>query len=344
MAISIKGLKPQDEVAWDEFVSQHPNGTPFHLLAWKRSIQETFQYQPTYLLAMDDTRICGVLPLFLVENFVIGRVLISCPFAVYGGILADSPEASTALQLYVRSFGNELRVDHVELRNAHPEQCSAAPHLSQYVTFTQQTETDELTLLASLPKKTRNIVRKVLRMNYETRIESSDFRRFEDLYSRNMRRLGTPSFPRRHFSSLKTHFGSMVDVREVLLDGKVVAASLNFYFRDHMHVYYAASDPAFKGSAPNNYMYFDHLRWAGQNGYRTFDFGRCKRGTGVFEFKRHWATTMRELPYETVLIRRNDIPNNTPTNPRFRLAIETWKSVPLPITRLLGPQLIRLFP
>jgi len=111
-----------------------------------------------------------------------------------------------------------------------------------------------------------------------------------------------------------------------------------------MHVYYAASDPAYNDKAANTFMYFDHIRWASQHGYRTFDFGRCKRETGVFEFKRHWATSMRELPYETILLRRNEVPNYSPANPKFRLAIQMWKKLPLPVTRMLGPQLIRLFP
>jgi lipid II:glycine glycyltransferase (peptidoglycan interpeptide bridge formation enzyme) len=136
----------------------------------------------------------------------------------------------------------------------------------------------------------------------------------------------------------------MVDVREVWLDGTPMAASLNFLYRGDMHIYYAAADTAYNALGPNTFMYFDHLRWAGDNGLTTFDFGRCKRGTGVFEFKRHWNTTMRELPYEMVLVRRKELPNFSPANPRFGLAIRLWQMVPLWLTRLLGPRLIRLFP
>jgi hypothetical protein len=136
----------------------------------------------------------------------------------------------------------------------------------------------------------------------------------------------------------------LVDVREVWLGGKPMAASLNFLYRGDMHIYYAAADTAYNALGPNTYMYFDHLRWAGDNGLKTFDFGRCKRGTGVFEFKRHWNTTMRELPYEMVLVRRKELPNFSPANPRFGLAIRLWQMVPLWLTRLLGPRLIRLFP
>jgi hypothetical protein len=64
----------------------------------------------------------------------------------------------------------------------------------------------------------------------------------------------------------------------------------------------------------------------------------------VFEFKRHWNTTQRELPYEMILVRRKDLPNFSPANPKFELAIQIWRRLPLFLTRLAGPRLIRLFP
>jgi lipid II:glycine glycyltransferase (peptidoglycan interpeptide bridge formation enzyme) len=136
----------------------------------------------------------------------------------------------------------------------------------------------------------------------------------------------------------------MIDIREVVLEGKVVAASMNFFFRDQMHAYYAASDPHYLSLAPNDFMYFDHLRWAGMNSYRTFDFGRSKLGSGTIEYKRYWGTTMRELPYEVLLVNRKEMPNYSPQNPKFQSAIKIWQKLPLPVTRLLGPQIVRLFP
>lgn len=345
MRSNVCQLSPEARQQWDEFVLRHPHGSPFHLMAWKDSVERTFGYEPLYLLYQRAGEgIQGVLPLFLVHNLLIGRALISSPFAVYGGILADTEQARVELYQQACALGRELRVEHIELRNAYPEQCVGTPNVSRYVTFSQSVARDEDALLASLPKKTRNMVRKALKNPFTTRRQSVDSSAFEALYSKNMRRLGTPSFPSRHFANLRASFGKSVDIAEVLLEDKVVAVSMNFYFRDQMHTYYAAADPKYNDIAPNTYMYFDHLRWAGQNGYNIFDFGRCKRDTGVFEFKRHWATEMRELPYEIVLIKRKEMPNFSPTNTKFQPAIKIWQKMPLPLTRAIGPHLIRLFP
>jgi FemAB-related protein (PEP-CTERM system-associated) len=342
--LQVLRLEEVDALRWDEFVMRHPLATPFHLLAWKRTVEESFHFRPMYLLAADDDGIRGVLPLFVVQNPVLGKALISSPFAVYGGILADCEDAVKRLHAGALELGRKLGVDYVEFRNSRVEQCVSGPNVDRYVSFSQPLVGDETALLESLPKKTRNLVRKALKQNFETRNQVADLRNFTALYARNMRRLGTPCFPPQYFTSLVRNFGSMVDVREVWLDRQPLATSLSFLFHGDVHIYYAAADTRYNHLGPNMYMYFDQLRWAGANGFETFDFGRCKRGTGVFDFKRHWNTTMRQLPYEVVLIRRKKLPNFSPTNPKFQIAIRLWRLVPMWLTRLIGPRLVRLFP
>lgn len=342
-SVACNSLSPAQDSAWDRFVLEHPHGSPFHLTAWKRSIEQTFGFQPHYLLATSGDTVRAVLPLFLVRNPLIGKALISTPFAVYGGILAADDEALEMLREEVRRLGEALAVDYVELRNAWPEQRVGFASVTRYVTFTQQIGRDEAAILEAIPRKTRYMVRKSLKHPFSTRI-TRDPAAFERLYSQNLRRLGTPSFPRRHFSTLLAHFQEKADIREVVLDGRVVAAVMTFYFRDQVLPYYGAADPLLNEFAPSNYMYFDQMRWAGESGYATFDFGRSKKDSGSFDFKAHWGMQVRELPYEMLLLKRKVLPNYSPNNPRFQWAIRVWQRVPLPITRALGPLLIRLVP
>jgi FemAB-related protein (PEP-CTERM system-associated) len=333
-----------DDAAWDKFVGQHPHASPFHLVAWKRTIEESFRYEPVYLLAELEGRIRGVLPLFLVSNFIVKKALISTPFAVYGGILAESEEVKRGLYEYAVNLGRAKGVDYIELRNAYPEQCVAGSNVDRYVAFSEALVPTEAELLESLPKKTRNLVRKALKQPFEMHCGIRDVKVLDRIHARNMRRLGTPNFPPRYFERLLANFGEEADIREVRLNGQTMAVSLNIFFRGDMHTYHAAADTRFNALGPNTFMYFDHLRWAGQNGYTTFDFGRCKRGTGVFEFKKHWNTTMRELPYEIILVKRKSLPNFSPTNPRFRLAIRIWQKLPLFLTRTVSRFVFPLFP
>jgi len=342
--MKVRELRREESPGWDAFVDRHPRGTVFHLTAWRRALERVFPYEPHCLMAEEGGRVAGVLPLFLVKNWVVGRVLISSPFAVYGGILADSDEARRRLAEAVSELARRLEVDHLELRNAYEQQCAGFARLDRYVTFTlplQPVTEDEL--LARIPKKTRNMVRKAKRFPYEVR-RTRSLDGFYELLALNYRRLGTPVFPRAWFEALCENYGEQVDVREVILEGRVVAASLNFLYRGEMHTYYAASRAEYFAKAPNNYLYFDHLLWAAANGCRSFDFGRSKKQTGNYEFKKHWGAQLRELPYEVLLVKRREMPDFTPKNPKFELAAALWRRLPLGLTKRLGPRLIGLFP
>lgn len=343
MPISVRPFTPADSARWDLFAGEHPRGSPFHLTGWMNSIRETFGFRPMPLMAVDGDRIRAVLPLFLVNNLLMGKVLLSSPYAVYGGVLADSIESLQAMAEHLRSLGRSLGVEHVELRNAWPEQSLGFSPVSRYVTFTQALTGDEASLLDGLPRKTRRMVRIALKHPYSSR-PAADWSAFWDLYSRSLRRLGTPCFPRRHFENLRRHFGDRLETREVLLDGKVVAAVVSFLFRDQILPYYGASDPAFNEFAPNNFMYFDMMRRAAGEGLHVFDFGRSKKESGSFDFKAHWGMEVRELPYEMLLVGRRNLPDYSPNNPRYRWAIQAWRRVPLPITRTIGPWLLKLVP
>lgn len=340
----VREFEPQDRDAWDRFVMEHPCGSPFHLIAWKESVEETFGYRPTYLVAVRQDRVCGVLPLFFIKSLLTGKRLISSPFAVYGGILADSDEARLTLLERAKALGTKLAVKDIELRNAWESQCSGLSRISRYVTFTQEIGPDEEAILNSIPRKTRAAVRKSLKEEFTVRREFSNSSIFEDLYSSNLRRLGTPCFPARHFPTLLEKFRGMADIREISRGGKVVAAVLSFYFRDQVLPYYGASDPSFNAAQPNNFMYYDLMRWGGKNGFALFDFGRSKRVRGSYDFKSHWGMMERELPYEVHLIKGKKLPNYSPANPLFRLPILCWQRLPLSLTKALGPRLIRYVP
>jgi FemAB-related protein (PEP-CTERM system-associated) len=337
-------MELEDESDWDDFVLRHPYGSPFHLIAWRKTIEEIFGYRALYLMAFDGTNICGVLPIFLIENVLVGRALLSIPFAVYGGVLANSHEVRKAFSDQVRTLGVALDVDYVELRNAYPEQCLGFDCLTRYVTFKQKIGTDEEAILQSIPRKTRAAVRKALKCEFNTQFRR-ETEAFEDLYHRNLRRLGTPSFPKKYFRTLLNHFGAMADIREARLGDQVASAVLSFYFRDQILPYYGASDPAMNEFAPNNFMYYDLMCSAGQAGYSVFDFGRSKKNVGgSYDFKAHWGMVEKELPYEMLLVKRKELPNFTPTNALFRAPRKLWQYLPLAVTRTIGPIFIRLVP
>ena len=305
--MTARELGPAQDASWNAFVRRHRLGTPFHLTLWRDCIAETFGYQPRYLMAESGGEVRGVLPLFLLRTPLAGKILLSTPFAVYGGILAEDEEARTVLKTQLEQMAAAEQVQYAELRNAWPEQCAGFHPLRRYVTFTQELKGTEEALLQGIPRKTRAAIRKSLQCNLSSR-RTRDIDAFCRLYLSNLRRLGTPAFPRSHFRRLLEKYGEEAFVLEVQSGGDTVASVFTFTFRDQILPYYGASDPRFHALQPNNFMYWDLMRSGLREGARLFDFGRSKiERSGSFDFKSHWGMAQRELPYEILLVRRREL-------------------------------------
>jgi hypothetical protein len=88
-------------------------------------------------------------------------------------------------------------------------------------------------------------------------------------------------------------------------------------------------------------MYWSLMDRATERGSRLFDFGRSKRGTGAFDYKLSWGFEPETLHYQFHLVKGRELPNVNPLNPKFRVMVETWKRLPLPVANLLGPVIAR---
>src|SRR5262249_23763157 len=119
--VVIRSYDDSFRTRWDSFVLGQPEGTLFHSIAWKHAIERTFGFESRYLVAEQDKKITGVLPLFLTSNWIQGRALISTPFAVYGGICANSSGAREALADAACRMADNERVSYLELREPRRE-------------------------------------------------------------------------------------------------------------------------------------------------------------------------------------------------------------------------------
>jgi len=119
---------------------------------------------------------------------------------------------------------------------------------------------------------------------------------------------------------------------------------LTFFYKDQVLPYYAGSLLEYRDLAPNDYMYWQLMRYGYENGCKLFDFGRSKVDTGSYDFKRHWGFEPEPLPYQYFLNRINEIPNLSPANPKYQKKIEIWRKLPFRATKIIGPHIVKYIP
>jgi len=332
------------QTAWDEYVLRHPQGTLFHLTAWKRVIEKAFGYRSHYLFLEEDGVVRGVLPLFLVSSPVQGRSLISTPFAVYGGACADDEQAARKLRAAACRIAEEQGVQYLELR----EQATIADpgFLTKdlYYAFDLEFPESVEELQKSFPRDTRYMIRKAQKIGLRAQLDAGQLDVFYDILAHSYHHLGTPVFPKRLFRIILDEFREDCELLTIWHQTKAVAAVLSFRFRDWILPYFGGSYLESRALAANNFMYWEVMKHGMETGAHFFDFGRSKLGTGAYAFKTQWNMRQRALPYQFYLVRRKTMPNFSPANPKFGASIALWKAMPVGLTKMLGPQVIRWFP
>ena len=283
-------------------------------------------------------KIVGVLPLFLVRSRIFGRLLVSTPQAAYGGILADSDSTMQAIFEHAAQIAKELDVQFLELRNFQnrtPDEALLQKDI--YVTFRTELQQDPEASMLAIPRKTRAEVREGIKHGLEFKVDAIGPAEFFEVYSRSVHQLGTPVFPRQLFENGLHQFGEDCKIFSVHWQGKLVAAVWTLFYKDEVVPYFGGSIREYNRLAVNNFMYGMLIKYGCENGYKIFDFGRSKKGTGSFDFKKRWGMTMSELPYQYLLVRQPSMPDTSPLNPKFSKAIRVWQWLPLPVTQFVGP-------
>jgi len=282
----------------------------------------------------------GVLPLAEMKSLIFGHALVSLPFAERAGVAALESGAVGPLHAAARELARNLGVQYLELRNAARRE-PTWPEQDVYFSFRKPIVAEPEENLLAIPRKQRAMVRKAMQRGLTSEIDT-DARRFFDLYADNVQRHGTPALPRLYFDELIRTFGPACEVMTVVdRDGRPVSGVLSFYFRNQVLPYYAGDVTAARELAANDFKYWELMRRAGERGVRLFDYGRSKLGTGPYHFKRNWGFVPEPLHYECVLLRRTALPQNNPTNPKYRAPIAVWKKLPRKVANWFGPYIVR---
>jgi len=336
----VRELGDADVARWDAFVMASSEATFFHRAAWRGVIEDVFGHRTVFLFAERDGQVVGVLPLARQKSLLFGDALISLPFCVYGGVVAQDRAAADALLDAAVARASDLGVGHLECRGMRRHR-DAWTTTDLYVTFRKDIGADDEANMLAIPRKQRAMVRKGIKAGLVSAVDD-DLDRFFALYADNVHRHGTPAQSRRYFETLKNTFGDDCQALTVVTpDGKAVSSVLSFLFRNEVLPYYAGDAVVSRETAANDFKYWELMRRSAADGRTLFDYGRSKVGTGPYDFKRNWGFVPQPLAYEYKLIRATEVPENNPLNPKYRAFIALWQKLPLSVANRLGPHIAR---
>jgi FemAB-related protein (PEP-CTERM system-associated) len=168
---------------------------------------------------------------------------------------------------------------------------------------------------------------------------------FYAVFSENMRDLGTPVYSMEFFKNILTMFPESARIFTVYTrEGDPAASGFLVGFKQKIEIPWASSLRRYNHYSPNMLLYWSALKFACESGYRLFDFGRSTLGEGTYYFKAQWGAKPVQLYWHYWMKTGERLPQINPQNPKYQMAIKIWRNLPVRLTRLIGPTIVRNIP
>ncbi len=341
----VREARETDTPSMDQFVLSAERGTFFHLSGWTRAVVEEFRHRDRSLVALRNGEVVGVLPLTECSGLLGGKALISNAYAVYGGPAAVDREVEVALVRAAEDLAVAEGVGRLELR-CQRDLDLGFERLDLHATFVRELPEHAEEVLKRMPKKARADARKARQSHGLTLTEGrwyvGDLVR---LFHANKQALGSPALPATFFARLLSNFPEHSTIHLTKQGDEPLMAVMSFLFRDQVLAYYSGSAPdADRRCKASGFTYMALQEWSVRAGYRLFDFGRSRKGSGAFAFKARQGFEAEDLHYQVRLVRDRSLPSLNPSNPKTLVLQRGWRSLPSGIARRLSTSASRFLP
>ena len=341
ISIALLNNENQD---WNRYVDSNPAASIYHRSEWKALIHSVFGHDCYYFYAHNNNaEIVGVLPLVRLKSRLFGDFIISMPYFNYGGPIANSLSIEQKLIQAANNQAKNLGVNHVEYRDdiAREELVVRTEKVNMILSLPDTHDNLFNTFTSKLRSQIKRSQREGTQVSFGGKECLDDF---YTVFARNMRDLGTPVYGKSFFNEILQSFAEHSKIIVIRIGNRPVAAAFLLGYKDTLEIPWASTIKDVNHLSINMLLYWEILKFAIENRYRYFDFGRSSKDSGTFRFKQQWGAQPKQLYWHYWLAEDVELPKLNPDNPKYALAISVWKRVPIFITKRLGPLIVRNLP
>ncbi len=288
MLITITNSLP--EIAWRNFINQHPESNIFHTPEMFEVFSRAKGYQPELWAAlMDEQIIVLFLPvkITLFDNLL---KIFTTRAVLFGGILFTSNQfAAEALRHLLIAYLRNTRNGPLftELRNScnmqaiypvlHEFGFIYEDHLNYLIDLAMPS--DEL--FQTISKSGRKAISRSARRDVVAE-ELEDRALISEYYALLQQTFKRARIPLSDISLFEAVFDvlvpkGMAKMYLARVDHHNAAASLELPYKDNIFSWFSGYDTEYRSAYPNDYLVWKILQWGADHGYRLFDFGGAGR-------------------------------------------------------------------
>jgi len=341
----VKVAQEADYLRCDQFVTSWEKSSVYHLTGWCSLVGKIFGNSYSYFFAESEQKeVIGVLPVVRLKSKLFGDYMVSMPYFNYGGAVAINDDVEAELINMAISAATDAGVQHIEFRDS-KKRLAWGPVRTDKVVMVLPLPDDPDILWKQLGSKRRSQIKRPQREGVE--VKHGGFDLLDDFYrvfAQNMRDLGTPVYSKHFFAEILHQFQDKTQLIIVYNKGQPVSGAFLIGFRGKLEIPWASTLRKANSIGVNMLMYWEVLKYAINNKFKTFDFGRSSIDSGTYRFKKQWGAEPVQLYWHYWLNEGQNLPALTPSNPKYKLAIKAWQKLPLFVANRIGPMIVKNLP
>jgi len=277
--IDINTVDPKE---WDRFVEEHPQGNIFQTAEMYEVYAHSSNNTPLALAVEDGGALKGVLLAVVITNG--GRLLkpLTARSIINGGpLVAENDEK--VLELLLTEYKKRLPryVVYSEIRPVYDMQpieddlTNFGYERIGHYNIMLDLKKDEEALWEQMHKERRRNVNHAVKNGLEFKEVNTDDEVMQilELIEKTYSRKRVPFSSHEMLISLSHRMRQYVHFFAAFYDGKMIAGQVRLCYGDLAYAWFAGSDEAFFKLRPNDFLMWNVIRWAHNQGFSVFDFG-----------------------------------------------------------------------
>jgi hypothetical protein len=286
------------------FLSNFEESLLYYSVKYKLLLEELLNVKSHYLIARDNDKIQAILPLMKKEG-PYGTIINSLPYyGSNGGVLSlDKRYHDFLLQEYTKLI--QLVAGATYINN--PLNFTSLPldydildqRIGQWTPIEYNNNIEEQ-IMSSYHGKTRNLVRKAIKLNIKVNIDNSQIDFLYSTHHENITSIGGKAKEQKFFNLLETYFeaGKDYNIYIATFEGKRIGALLLFYYNKTVEYFTPAVLTEYRNYQPTSLLIYQAMIDASKQKYSWWNWG----GTwltqdGVYHFKKRFGAIDKKYNY-----------------------------------------------
>lgn len=336
-------IKERDRTAWDEYVMNHPSSIAWQSYGWSDVVRKHYGLEFYPFAVFDGSRICGILPLYRVKS-ITGKVeLMSVPYAVAGGILADTPAVQTLLLERAILLAHQNESCRILLKQykkmIEGDLKSDGNYYNRELSLTR----DSGELWKRISEQNRERITEAQKNGAVLDYPAADTGAFHALLLHHHHVLGIPCVGKRWIDDLLAF--QMYSIALLKSGGRIVAATMVKEFKDTISFPFTClADHGGSIALPAYDLYWKLINHFSAKSKTIFHSGRIPISDDTEEHRLGWGGTKYSYYYQYYPNTGGKTEFTKRRGGKRALVEKVWKRLPRGIAGFLGPRAVKHFP